>query len=127
MVTLGFPKCLDKGGTVLQTTVKEAGSAGLMTAGAFLTESDASVRGSMLELNGVKISFLQYTDGLSATNLKKLKNAGISWAVSVADQAAEQVAEARRLGADVVIVSVSRAKSGKTVSGAQRLLAQKLT
>ena len=127
LVTLGFPKCLDKGGTVLQTTVKEAQSAGLMTAGAFLSESDATVRQQLLEVNGVQVAFLHYTDGLSATSLKKLKNAGISWAVSVTDQAAEEIAQAKQLGAELVIVSVSWSKSVKSVSSAQRTLAQSLT
>ena len=127
LVALGFPKCLEKNATVLQATVKEAQSAGLITRGAFLTEEESAVAQQLVDISGHKIAVLHYTDGLTSAQVKKLNSAGVSWAVSQSSQAVSQIAEARQLGAEMIVVSISWGKSGsKSATTAQKTLAQQL-
>jgi len=126
-VSLGFSRCLEKGNTSLLNTVTEARNAGLTAVGAYASEQDAAVSARIMDVNGVKVALLHYTDGLGSSTLKKLDKAGTAWLVSTTDDAEQEIAQARLLGADVVIVSMSWGKgTGTSTSSAMKKTAQKL-
>lgn len=125
VVSLGFQKALDKGTEPLLETVEGARAAGLQVLGAYGQEVESAPVSRMVEIGGVKLALLHYTDNLTSTAKKKVADS--LWMLPTADNAEADIAEARQLGADVVLVSLHWGKSGtSSVTKAQRELAQRL-
>ncbi len=125
VVSLGFAKALDKGTEPLAETVERARAAGLQVLGAYGREAESAPVSRIVEMGGVKLALLHYTENLSSAAKKKV--AGSEWMLPTAEHAAQEIAEARRLGADVVLVCLHWGKSGTSgVTRAQRELAQRL-
>ncbi len=124
-VSLGFAKALDKGTEPLLETAGEARAAGMQVLGAYAREAESAAVSRIVEMGGVKLALLHYTDNLTSAAKKKV--AGSEWMLPTAARAPQDIAEARQLGADVVIVSLHWGKSGTSnVTKAQRELAQQL-
>lgn len=125
VVNLGFAKALDKGVASLQETVNSAKAKGLRVIGAYAQEAESAISSQIVEINGIKIALLHYTDNLSNTAKKKLN--GQAWVVPTTDTAVEGITKARQMGAQVVLVSLHWGKSGSSsVTKAQQTLAQQL-
>ena len=126
-VALGFPKVYDQGIAGLSSTVNALHGKGLAVIGARTQEDDEPF--VMINRNGVKIALLHYTDTVSSTGAKKLKNEKADFAVPMAkaETIAEDVAAARAAGAHAVIVSVNWGADDKSApTKAQKELAQKI-
>lgn len=127
MVALGFPKALDRGMEGLQSTLDAAHRRSLDTLGAYLSQEDAdTIR--MVTVDHVQVAFLHYTETPSATGKKNIKSADAAYALpDAATHGAKDIARARELGADVVVVSLNWATSGSSKPTAkQKELAQQL-
>jgi len=124
-VSLGFAKALDKGTEPLLATVEGARAAGLQVLGAYGREAESAPVSRIVEIGGVKLALLHYTDNLTSAAKKKVADS--HWMLPTAENAERDIAEARQLGADVVLVSLHWGKSGtSSVTKAQRELAQRL-
>lgn len=124
-VSLGFAKALDKGTEPLLETVEGARAAGLQVLGAYGREAESAPVSRIVEIGGVKLALLHYTDNLTSAAKKKVADS--PWMLPTAENAERDIAEARQLGADVVLVSLHWGKSGtSSVTKAQRELAQRL-
>lgn len=125
VVSLGFAKALDKGVDPLQETVSSLKSRGLRVIGAYAEEAESAAASQIMEINGVKVALLHYTDNLSNAAKKKISDQ--SWMVPTAENAAADIAGVREQGAQVVVVSLHWGKSGSSsVTSAQKTLAQQL-
>lgn len=126
-VALGFPKVYDHGIAGLSSTVNAMHGKGLAVVGARVQEDEEPF--VMITRNGVKMALLHYTDTVSSTGTKKLKNEKASFAVPMAkaENIAEDIKAARAAGAHAVIVSVNWGADDKSVpTKAQKELAQKI-
>lgn len=125
IVSLGFSKVTDQGLQAITETVNAAHAAGLDVIGAFGQPLENSVTERIHNLNGIRVAVLHYTDNLSGNAQKTLSKDGNSWMVPQTLIAAADVALARNLGAEVVIVSIHWGKQGTgTISAAQKATAQ---
>ena len=81
-----------------------------------------------MEKNGIRTAVMQYTDTISAGTRKNMAKKGMNGAVPPADgeAIAEDIANARKQGADVVLVLLNWGKTGKAPDKAMRALAQKI-
>lgn len=125
VVSLGFAKALDKGVDPLLETVNNAKNRGLRVIGAYAEEAESAAASQMMEVNGVKVALLHYTDNLSSAARKKISSQ--PWMMPAAENAAADIARVREQGAQVVVVSLHWGKSGSSsVTNAQKTLAQKI-
>ena len=120
-VALGYKHAYDQGMAGLTSTVKAAQSSGMTVLGAYADESSRAAQQHIIELGGLKVAVLHYTDVLSDKGKKAMKKDGLTYAMpldAVSDGAGEilaDVAAVRQQGAQVVVVSLSwSAASGKT-------------
>lgn len=120
-VALGYRNAYDQGGVGLQATIGAAKAAGLTVVGAYEDEANAAPARRIVELGGVKVGLLHYTDVLTDKGKKALKKDGNTYTIPLdavsdgADTALGDVAALRQQGAQVVIVSLSwSAASGKS-------------
>ncbi len=126
-VALGFYKAGDMGADALMETIAEAKNEKLRVAGAFETEEESDAAAQIQEIGGVRVALLHYTSPsyITSRTSKQLKET--PWMLPETTRAAEDIARARRSGADVVIVSLHWGKSGAAApSKTQRALAQEL-
>ena len=126
-VALGFGKIYDKGFEGLISTVQSAQSRGLQVLGAYMNEGEAALSNRIMEIGNVKFAVLHYTETLSSTGNKSIRKDGNSFAVPLLDQADQDIALVRSMGAQVVIVSVNWGTAGKTaVTSSQKKQAERL-
>lgn len=120
-VALGYRNAYDQGLPGLTSTISAVQGQGMTIVGAYADEASASLDRRMMELGGVKVALLHYTDVLSDKGKKAVKKDGTAYALPVdaisdgADAVLADVAAVRGKGAEVVIVSLSwSAASGKS-------------
>lgn len=131
IVALGHPKAADKGLDGLRTTVAEAQERGLVTLGAYNSETDAaSLR--LFTVNGVKVAFLHFTETVSAAGKKAISGENAEYALpstNINGSEAAMLADIReaRTEADILVVSMNWGKvSAAKPTAAQQTLAQKI-
>ena len=112
VVALGYSRAYDYGSSGLQATLNQAQKRGLSVIGAYESQEDAdTIR--FFEIDQVKIAYLHYTRSISSTGKKQMKSAGSSYAIPAAASdsdiyaIADDIADARKQGADVVVVSLN--------------------
>ncbi|MBE5803723.1 MAG: CapA family protein [Clostridiales bacterium] len=134
-VAVGYRNAYNQGMAGLSSTVSAVQATGMTALGAYTSENDAAVAGRIMELGGVKVALLHYvTDALGDKGRNAMKKDGNSFAVATdalsdgADVILRDVAEARKQGAQVVIVSLNgTASSGKaSATNKQIAFAQQL-
>lgn len=132
IVALGYPKAYDKGSAGLLATIEAAQKRGLATLGAYASQDDAD-KLRMFSVDGVDVAFLHYTDSVSSTGKKGIKNDGADYALPTTQEngsAAAMLADvrnARAAGADIIVVSLNwGAVSASKPTTAQKNLAQQL-
>ncbi len=121
MVALGYRNAYDQGMAGLASTIAAVQSEGMTVVGAYADEASASLDQRIMELGGVKVAVLHYTDVLTDKGKKAMAKDKNAFAVPLdavsngADAILADVAAVREKGAQVVIVSLSwSAASGKT-------------
>ena len=126
-VALGFGKIYDKGFAGLNSTVRAAQDRGLTVFGAYTNEGEAALPSHIREIGRVKLALLHYTESLSSAGRKSIRKDGNSFAVSLLEQAEQDIAIVRSLGAQVVVVSVNWGSAGKAeITASQRKMANAL-
>lgn len=125
-VSLGFQRALDQGADGVRSTLKAASDAGLKVTGLFAPdENGQSGQNAVTTVGGMKVAVLHYTDALSSTGKKAAKKAGNELCVPIADAEAiaADIADARKNGAECVIVTLSWGKEkAKAPTKAQKEL-----
>ena len=128
MVSFGFPKAYDQSENGLDTTLLSAQGTGLETVGAYRNEGDAAISARVHEVGPVRVAFLYYTQSLSDTGRKTMRNDGRAFAVPLLEQAEQDIRVVRSMGAQLVVVGVHWGSTGATApTKAQKTLAQELT
>ena len=125
-VALAYPKLANSGQAGVQTTVDAVQRNGLSVLGAYASEADAA-QIKLMNLSGAQVAVLHYTDSLSSTGQKKLRNEDASYAVRIGseEQIARDIAAARQAGADFVVVSINWGEENDAVpNSAEKKLAQ---
>lgn len=119
-VALGYRNAYDQGFAGLQSTITAAQNNGLTVLGAYSDQAQAGADRRIMELGGVKVALLHYTDVLSDKGKKAIKKDNSAFALAMdavsdgADAVLADVAAVRQQGAQVVMVSLSwSAASGK--------------
>jgi len=124
--TLASNHTLDLGFTGLVRTVTDLRDAGVATAGAFRTATEARTPVILRAANGVRVGLVDGTYGLNGQK----PPAGRAWAVSMwnLDNLLGQARAARKAGADIVVVDVHGGTEYQTQPTHDQLwLAQNLT
>lgn len=121
MVALGYRNAYDLGMNGLASTIAAAKNEGMTVVGAYADEASASLDQRIVELGGVKVAVLHYTDVLTVKGKKAINKDKNAFAVPLdavsngADAILADVIAVREKGAQVVVVSLSwSAASGKT-------------
>ena len=125
-VGLAHPKAANEGVEGIRSTISALRANGISVLGVHGDEQNAG-QTAVMTLGGVKVAVLQYTDSLTAGGQKKLNNAAAEYAVDVAsaDRISADIAMARLIGAEVVIVCVNwGADDSTTPNKAQKTMAQ---
>lgn len=131
MLALGYPQTLDKGLAGLQATIAEAQKRGMTTLGAYANPADADAL-RMVTVNNVRVAFLHYTESVSSTGKKAIRNDGADYALptTLVNGAPEamlaDIRQAREAGANVIVVSLNWGKSSSKPTAAQNAIAQQL-
>lgn len=127
-VAVGFNKLLEKGDTGLSGTIRSAQFNGLNVIGGYEDEANRAVAQHITTINGVKVAVLHYTStDLLTSTAKKNRTAIGEWSQPVIDEAENDIAAARQMGAEVVIVSLNWSKKEATsFTKKQSDIAQKL-
>lgn len=128
LLALGFPKAGEYGLSGLTSTIDAAEEQQLRVIGAYASEHDAA-QTTMITVHGIQIAVLHYTEGLSEKSQSVLAGEDALFAIPVADEAVfrQDIAEVRKQGAQVVIVSMNWGGSGKgTPTRNQQTIAQQL-
>ncbi len=131
-LALGFPEAYEKKLEGLASTIDAASATGMTVIGAYKSREDRnSIR--MVTLDHVKVALLHYTQTMSTASKNVLKKESSDFALPLTLQNGEpteilaDIARARALGAQVIIVSLNWGTDGKgSPSNDQRELAQKL-
>lgn len=120
-VALGYRNAADNGIEGLNATIAAVRAEGMTTLGAYATAEEAQLSRRIMELGGVKVAVLHYTDVLADKGAKAVKKADAAYALPVdavsdgADAILADVAAVRQQGAQVVVVSLNwSAASGKS-------------
>lgn len=118
---LGWKNAYDQGFAGLGSTIEAVRESGMSVMGAYADQADAALDKRIMELGGVKVALLHYTDVLSDKGSKSLKKDGNTFALPLdavsngADAILADIAAVRQQGAQVVMVSLSwNAGSTKT-------------
>lgn len=131
-VALGWRNACDLGLEGLQDTITAVQDSGMTALGAYAAPEDALPARRMLEVGGVKVALLHYSDTLSGKGVKALREAAHAVAVDAvgdgADAILNDVAAVKQQGAQVVVVSLNwSAGSGKSAPAKnQKAFAQQL-
>jgi len=132
VLALGYSKALDKGVSGMQATIEAAQNRGMTTLGAYANQTDAD-KLRMFTVDNVNVAFLHYTESVSTTGQKVIREEGASYALptmyidGIPDGMFADVRSARAAGADVVIVSLNWGKqSASKPTNTQKELAQQL-
>lgn len=131
IVALGYAKAADKGLDGLRTTVAEAQDRGLVTIGAYNSETDADTL-RVFTINGVKVAFLHFTETITAAGKKALSGERAEYALPATHISGSEAAMLNdirdaRAAADIVIVSLNWGKvSAAKPTAAQQTLAQQI-
>ena len=114
VAAVGFPGIYDQGMAGLESTLGALQSGGTVTAGAYTSVEDAS-KGVTLNLNGIRVTLLHYTEALTSSGKKKIKSENSGWAVPIIDASVIEgnIAQARSDGAQLIIVSLNWDATGK--------------
>ncbi len=124
-VALGFGRAWEQGTAGVAATRSAAQSAGLQVIGAFAEENEAETALAVREIGGIRVALMHFTQTPSNRSKTNLKKEGKPALLPLTDDAPERIAQARRLGAQAVIVSVHWGSEGKTApTAAQRKIAQ---
>lgn len=120
-VALGYRNACDLGAEGLNATIAAVQAEGMSVLGAYASEAEAAPERRIMELGGVKVGVLHYTDVLTDKGAKAIKKDDAAFALPVdavnngADAILEDVAKVRQQGAQVVVVSLSwSAATGKS-------------
>ena len=132
-VALGYRNAGDQGMEGLSGTIQAVQAQGMTALGAYPDADSARVERRMMELGGVKVALLHYSDALSDKGKRTVKEPN-DFALAVdavsdgVDRIASDVALARENGAQAVIVSLNWGyNSGKsTPTSKQKEFAQQL-
>ena len=127
MAACGFSKAWDKEGEGISSTRQHLLGEGIVPLGICDPADQNPVR--IQEYGGIRVVFLQYTDTIKSAVRKKMANQQESRTVPAADpeEIRNDIAEARKQGADAVIVLLNWGKTGgKQPDKAQRNLAQSI-
>ena len=121
----GFSKAFAKEEAGVQSTRKLLNEYGIRPLGIYENESDSF---RVIEMNGVKICLLQYTDTIPADTRKAMNRKGQTGLVppADADRIAADIEAARKQGCDTVIVLLHWGSVGKAPTKAQRTLARQI-
>ena len=132
VVALGFPKAWDKGKAGALATIEAAQSRGMTTLGLYANDADAKAL-RMFTVDHVQVAFLHYTESVSTAGKKAIQAEGADYALPTtlvsgsAERMLADVRNARKQGADVVIVSLNWGTvSASKPTAAQKTLAQQL-
>ncbi len=126
-VALGFGRVYEYGYSGLSSTIMAAQSAGLEVLGSFLSDEEAAIPNAIQTVGGVKVALLHCAESLTSKSRSNLRSDGRTWAVSTTQTIVDDIALAKRYGAQAVIVSVHWGSEGKTApTNAQRQLAQQM-
>ncbi len=130
-VALGYRQAYDLGLDGVTATLEAAHQQGLNTLGTYADAANAQP--AVMNLGGVQVAVLHYTDVLSNKGAKAMKKDGNTFAVALdaasdgADAILADIASVRAQGAQVVVVSLSWGNDGKTAPTArQAAFAQQL-
>lgn len=123
---LGYSNILNSGIKGLSATMEAIRAAGMVPYGVYATQEE---RGRLIltDINGVSIGLLGYQSDISSNGKKKLSKNELTFAIAppTLPTIAEDIAAARKAGAQVIIVSLCWGKEGSTTpSQTQRELAQ---
>ena len=122
---LGFGRAWEQAAAGIAATRSAAQAEGLRVIGAYAEETEAGVASAIFEVGGVRVALLHCTQTISSRSKTNLKKDGKPALLPLTDSAPEYIAEARRLGAQAVIVSVHWGSEGKTApTAAQRKIAE---
>ncbi len=126
-VALGFKRVWEQGTAAVESTRSAAQQQGLRCIGAFTDPADAAASAQIIEINGVRVAVLHFTQSVTGGSKNKLKKDGRSELLPMTAQAASEIRAARAAGAEVVIVSVHWGSEGNTSpTKAQQTLAQQM-
>ena len=132
MIALGHAKALDKGTEALRATIEEAQERGLTPLGVYANQADAD-KLCLQTVSNVKVAFLHYTETVSNAGKSALKNTGAAYMMptiklnGTVDAMLADVQNARKQGADIVIVSLNWGKvSASKPTAEQKTIAQQL-
>ena len=123
----GFSKAYDKTETGIASTRKILSEQGIVPLGVY--ENSAEEHFRILDVKGVRVALLQYTDTVPASARRNMEKKGTSGMVPAADpeMIAADISAARARGCDAVIVLLNWGKNGKAPDKNMRSLAQKIT
>ena len=131
ILNLGHLKALDKGKDSLRATVNAVKERGITYLGAYATQADADTL-RMVTVDNVNVAFLHYTESISSAGKKVIKSDNLEYALPVTlangmpDGMLADVRNARKQGAEVVVVSINWGKNASKPTAAQKALAQQL-
>ena len=124
MAACGFARSWDKGAEMIRETQSLLQENRIEPVGIFGSAPPNQI--SLRNINGIRTAILQYTDTIASGTRKKMNRQEQSHMVPEADPTAiaEDIAEARRQGAEAVIVLIEWGSINKAPSKAQREKAQ---
>lgn len=112
MVALGYNRAFELGLQGVQATIAQARERGMQTLGLYDSQADAEAL-RLVEIDGVKVAFLHYTNSLTNTSKRKLNAADADSLLPTAtvstgaDAIAADIRRAQESGAHIVIVSLN--------------------
>lgn len=121
----GFSQAYAAGKTGIQATLNALNEQQIQAAGIGMAENDAFVT---MNSDGVKTTFLQYTDTIPAKTRKSMTKDGTDGLIPAAEisRITKDIAAARTQGAEAVIVLLNWGKTGKDPDRAQKQLAEEI-
>ena len=125
-VACGFSRAFDKAEAGVLSTRKLLTEYGIRPVGIY--EGDGTESARFMEINGIRIAVLQYTDTIAAAARKSMVKNGQNVMVPPADPdgIAADITKAREQACDAVVVLLHWGKTGKVPDKDQRTLAQKI-
>lgn len=121
----GFSQAYTAGRDGIEATLKTLDGEGIQAIG---IQTGNSSNPEIRTINGVRVSFLQYTDTIPDKTRKSMKKDGTADMIPEADPAriAEDIETVRERGAEAVVVMISWGKNGKDPDKSQRELARRI-
>ena len=109
----GYSKAFDKGETGIVSTRKVLEENGIRPIGIY--ENDGAEHIPVFSENGIMTALLQYTDTIPVTTRKSMAKNGLSGTVpsADADSIAADIARARNMGCEAVLVFLNWGKTGR--------------